>query len=82
MDSKQQHFTCGNGRRQEITLVATGADMIDLAQRVWDASDEEGVLQAENMAALFPGQARLHTTTLLFRALLAAGCVEVESDNV
>lgn len=42
------------------------------------AINEDGVIQAWDMARLFPGQPELHATTFEYRALLAAGCTVVE----
>ncbi len=68
-------FTIGDSSRQEMTLVARGAECVALATRIYtDDESEDGIIQADAMLSYFPGQPELHTTTNLCAALLAAGC--------
>ena len=66
----------GNDQQNEVRLSYT-AEMEDLVNAIWDAADDEGTIQAGQMVDLFPGQPILHTTTSTYRALLAAGCMEL-----
>ncbi len=66
-------FVVGDRYGNEHALLARG-DAIELATRVYAASDDEGIIQAWDMVSLFPGQVEMHTTTRVHIALLAAGC--------
>lgn len=65
------------GREVEMTYTAEIADQVSAIEAA-AATNEDGVIQAQDMVKLFPGQPTMHTTTLEATALLAAGCVLVD----
>ena len=67
-------FTVGY-RGTEHALKAKG-ESARLARRIYNASDDDGNVACH--ADFFPGHPELHTTMSLYRALLAAGCDEVD----
>jgi hypothetical protein len=75
-------YITSNYRGQEVELEYT-SEIADLVQAIETAAsaNEDGVIQAWDMVPLFPGQPELHTTTLEYRALLAAGCVPIREVN-
>lgn len=65
------------GREVEMAYTAEIADLVAAIERAAGVN-QDGVIQASDMVALFPGNPAMHTTTLESTALLAAGCVLVE----
>jgi hypothetical protein len=68
----------GNDQRQEVTLEYP-ASLRRTVAALYKAADDEGTIQARDMARLLPADRALHCCTRLYDALLAAGCVEVEA---
>ena len=60
----------------EHLLETSDEEIAARAQAIYDASDDEGIIQAEDMLVLFPSRPESHTTTRLYTALLAAGMIE------
>ncbi len=79
----EKYFVVGDRFGNEMTLVAHGAAVVDLASRIYDAADDEsGIISPAQMVDLFPGQAMLHVEMPLIVALLAAGCQHVGESEV
>lgn len=64
---------------QDVTL-HFDASLAETVSRIEAAGAEEqdGIVQANEMAAIFPAQAELHMTMTEYSALIAAGCVEAK----
>ncbi len=64
-----------NGK--EVTLTTTDIEVFAIAERIDCACGEDGIIAAEDMVELFPGQPTLHSATSIYRALIEAGMEEL-----
>lgn len=56
-------------------LLAAEGEAVALCQQIYDETYD--VVHADDMLRYFPGRPELHRTTSLYRAMLAAGAVDV-----
>ena len=79
MKQEQTYMICGSHDRA-VTLLATGAEHVELCNRVFDVADPDGMIQDKDMVILFPNRPELHKTSFLYPTLLAAGAMQHSSD--
>lgn len=76
---KTRKFTFGRNNK-EVSVTAKGDDRIDLAQRIYDAANDEGTIQAWDMVNI-DSDPRHHTTCSMSQAFAWAGFIVSEENE-